>query len=181
MSAPSGPIQVIPRGLLSLLQLKNLGRLPDVLLGEVRPQFDIGDYWKQAACDFEGLTLLTNGLPAGSAGLNGYTTALQVANDEVAWVDEYTVEVIVPLGAAESCLNVQPAMRIDANSPQGWLGLTDTNLSVTATAARAAQGIITARNFWVPQGAILGYYVGQVNTATNVTFNGRVRWARLQI
>jgi hypothetical protein len=45
---PLAPIQVIPPGLTGYLQLKQLGHLPDVLLGEVRPALEMRDWYFQA-------------------------------------------------------------------------------------------------------------------------------------
>lgn len=42
---PSRPVQGYPVGFLSLLGLKNLGKLPDVLLDEVRPSFDVTGWY----------------------------------------------------------------------------------------------------------------------------------------
>lgn len=57
MSAPSGPIQVIPPGLLGMLQLKNVGQLPDVLQGNVQPVLELRD-WLLHANELYGLASL---------------------------------------------------------------------------------------------------------------------------
>lgn len=44
MSAPSKPVQIIPPGLLGMLQLKNMGRLPDTLMGEYQPTIDMREW-----------------------------------------------------------------------------------------------------------------------------------------
>lgn len=46
--APLGPIQVIPPGLVGLLQLKQFGRLPDQLQGSVQPVLEMRDWYFQA-------------------------------------------------------------------------------------------------------------------------------------
>jgi len=48
MSENTGPIQVIPAGLLGLLDLKNRGIVPDVLMGTVQPIVDMEGFWLRA-------------------------------------------------------------------------------------------------------------------------------------
>lgn len=48
MSAPSKPVQIIPPGLLGFLGVKNMGQLPDTLLGEYSPSIETGE-WLMAA------------------------------------------------------------------------------------------------------------------------------------
>lgn len=45
------PIQTATAGFLSLLGLKNLGRNPDTILGEVRPAVDMNGWWLRGASE----------------------------------------------------------------------------------------------------------------------------------
>lgn len=66
---PSRPIQGFPSGLLSLLGLKNLGKLPDTLLDDVRATFELAPWYVRglrAPVYGGGTTVATGGLQVAS-------------------------------------------------------------------------------------------------------------------
>lgn len=174
MGAPLGPIQVLPRGLTGLLQLKTLGRVPDELAGFVQPAMDIGAYYLAAAALVDVVIHGIN-IGPGAAGPSPFSPGnIVVPNDEVWYVHQYSVEVLLPVGAAEAARNVQPIMYLTSVGTIRWVGLTEQSITVTGNAAAARGGVITARDFWAPPGAQLGFYSGGTESASTIAFNGQV-------
>lgn len=157
MSAPSGPIQVIPAGFLGLLQLKNLGRLPDTLMGSVQPTVDMLEMWLRAT--------LTAGLPSGTHALAGpafagYTpftgVAIIVPDSEWWYVESFSVRTDT-IGAGETIQGLAPAIQWNVGGGVKYATLGPLTALVTGTAA-GTQAISTSKPFWAPPGAQLGFW-----------------------
>ena len=170
MSENSGPIQTTPRGLLGLLQLKNLGRNPDLLIGNVQPTVEMTPWWLSAIADVDPV-IHTAAFATQSHLVNGPVVNLGPKGGESWYVHEYTLEVLTGVGATEEAINCAPVMFLTGTGVIRWQGLTEDSISVTSTATAEGGGIITARNFWVPPGAGLGFYCGRITSAGVVTFN----------
>jgi len=72
---PSKPIQGYPLGFLSLLGLKNLGKLPDTLIDEVRGTFDLQEWYLRGAKEVV--------VPAVTVAATGGTQSIAVAGSLV--------------------------------------------------------------------------------------------------
>jgi len=174
MSADSGPIQTIPRGLLGLLNLKNVGRLPDVLHGTVQPTIDLTAWWMNALAELD-TNIHSNVLSSmGHTMMNFAVNPLVVPNNEVWWVNTYSVEVQLAAGAAELAENIAPLLLINTAGVPRWISLTDTSLTVRGDAAGVAGGVISARGFLAPPGSQLGFYIGRLATAGVGSFFAQV-------
>lgn len=177
----TGPIQTLPRGLLSLMQLKNLGRNPRDVEDWVQPVIPVDDYWKQGLLttdpDTHSTTPLNN-----AAGSFGFSTGqLIVPEDECWWVEWFSLEVTVAAGAAERIQDAQPLLFLKRSATVRYTVLTETRVTVNGTAGNGATAAIVAKNFWAPPGSEFGYYVGLVTTAGTPNVAGTFRYARLQV
>lgn len=140
---PWRPIQTAAPGLLSLLQLKNLGKNPDVLLEEVRPTLEMVPWW-----------LRGDSIPVYEAAISAATSellspaVLATAQNEWLYIHSLT-------GWWTAVTNPSPAgsgvelriTEVGSGNPiyRGpWVPGADINTIGSATA--------TLRDFWVPPG-----------------------------
>lgn len=181
MSLPSGPIQSLPNGLLGLLQLKNMGNLPDVLLGNVQPIIDMVPFWLrgQTITDpvVHGL-----GLPTGTTGLQSFSpNPILVPEGQMWWVRRYTVQAVVPVGATERIDNLTPTLTVQRVGVVLWQALTERPVSVLGNAASTVAAAVGCGDFWASPGSEIGFYVGDVTTGSNVVVNGQVWYTPVPI
>jgi len=177
MSAPSGPIQNIPPGLLGLLNLKNTGRLPDVLNGTVQPTVDLQDWWLRSVA----IQLVATPSRSVAPGVVQDFVPFVAPNDitvpgnEWWWVQGYTLQF---LGNASTISYACPAVRyVGGVSPYFRLGV-----GITRSLIAGQSELVTAERFWLPPGSSLGFYldiVGAGGTA-DVTCRG-LAFSRLQV
>lgn len=174
MAANSGPIQNIPRGLLGLLQLKNLGKNPDVLIGNVQPTLDMLGFWlaNDARPD---TTQYTGTQVTGNSIISGPTVNLSVPQEETWFVHQFSLQ--IACGAADTVSNAVPIMYLTGTGVIRWQGMTEAALNI---AAGGRGGVITARNFWAPPGAGFGWYLGQVTAAVQATLEIQVHRTAMQ-
>jgi len=178
MSANSGPIQPIPPGFLSLLQLKNLGRLPDVLIGQVAPSIDMEDWWLRATAQMEASASVTTA--SGGAQVLSYTVPVVVPDDEAWWVESLMVDVFVPAAAGNLIESVAPIIIYNRNAPLQY-GFLSSSVNVTGVAGSTNHNLVGSRGFWLPPSSELGIYCGRAVTATTITFTQYLRVARLTV
>jgi len=102
MSAPSGPVQVIPPGFLGLLNLKNQGRIPDVLQGNFQPTLDMLEWLL-----FANREILRSEASIGATASSSFfhmtsNGPLRIPEHEVWYVWDINVELSIPAGGASS-------------------------------------------------------------------------------
>lgn len=176
-----GPIQVIPQGLLGLVDLKT-SLLPDVLKLDVQPQFDVLDFWLRAQANVDTATH-SIALPTGLQGtFVGFTTGpILVPENETWFVHEYSADCNLNAGAADLVSFWQLAMRYSQTAPNArWAAMTP-GLAQPGSAAGETR-LQTAFKFWAPPGSQLGLYISNIVLAAgNVTFRGYFRITRCRI
>lgn len=145
-------LQIIPRGLLGFLGLKNGGRNPSRLAEFVQPTFELFNYY------FETNSLNYQLGPVAGAGVgDGDFSAVSpaVAQDECRYVSRYTVRALVPAGTTWS---VAPAIQVRTN-PAGARSSYLVGPPVRHTGG-AAQELVMApadRPFWMPPDSLFGF------------------------
>jgi len=169
------PIQTIPMGLLSLLQLKQQGQNPDTLSEVVNPVVDLLQFWLQYQ-SIDITTALFGGqvsrtVPTAGTGIYGYNAPgpATVPPNQLWWIEHYTVE--ANLLAAEY-IRLAPMITAPSVGLQAQQIGTDVNDAVTA---RARSVSAHAHNFWVRGGAGLGFQVFDSLTAANITVTGAIK------
>jgi len=176
----SGPLQVIPAGLLGFLQLKNAGQNPRDLVDSVQPTFDLwrhylasyGEIWNQAS------TFIQAG-PVGAVGFGAFNTLPIVVPTQQWWyVHSYNVRVVV---AAGDTYRYQCAYRTNQLST-AHVEIADSGNVVTADAATWDPNK-TFRDFLVPPGTEFGIWATllTVSGANSGTFIPTLRFTRLPI
>lgn len=150
---PSGPIQVPVPGLLGLLQLKNAGANPAVMLDEVQPGFDMLQFWLQ---NNQETTTFVPGVPFGPGGR--FQPAFGPF-DEPRWIHNFSV--LAPLGAGDDISNFGLTY-----ITQRVVGVSDgihhfiengtQNFGSGALVGPNAALMIGVQRFWLSQGDSLG-------------------------
>lgn len=176
------PIQLIPPGLLGLLQLKQEGRgiveLPDVLQGVL----ELRDWILQARAVWSGdeHSIVLNA--AGRDTFETFTNPFGPSNSEWRYVHEYTIIATpVPAGGTAEIASFAPMMvaqnigtlrPVCVGQPFVW--------GTGAPQLVQSQVIVSARNFFMPAGAVLGFAYGIVLTgAGTVDVSAFVRYTPL--
>lgn len=158
----SGPIQVIPQGLLGLLQLKQQGMNPSQLADYVTPQIDLFPLWIQRQT--QGLVQSgdTQALATGAVGPQPFSTSVPATQ---AWFIEHMC-ISAIMGAADTC-RIAPAVR--DGGPAGTTYCVDRDWADTIT-ARARQLRTATNNFWVGPNQTFSMVVFDILAGTTITF-----------
>jgi len=169
MSSQWGPIQVIPGGLLGLLNIKNRGKNPDTLDSNVVPTIDLTSWWFEARA--EDIGTFTRTPVTGNNGFASWSTPVIVPNGQAWWVLEYTVRT-TDMGVGDSGQFGCGWQQIATQQRYAVGPLSDINSGV---------GICVgfARGFYVPAGAELLWWTNDVINATAYNPIGTARIVRL--
>lgn len=177
----SGPIQVLPRGLLSLLQLKQMGKSPSQLAEVVAPTLDIMEFYRQGLFVDQ-----RNFLPSGSATLlfnarnfngpftNG-TETLTAPNNETWYVERFSAIGNIP--AADTC---RIALAI-ASVPAVTVLPVSEDVTDVLNARNRTFSICARSPFWLPPGWQIGAVVMDVLTGTNISLIASMRAIRIPL
>lgn len=172
----SGPIQVIPPGLLGMLQLKNFGKLPSEMPEVLQPVLELRDWMLQANSRVIGPYTTT--WANNQTGFANFPTPslLIVPPSEWWYVHQLTVYVSLPLGT---------------DSAQYWPGMALTNAGQIISLGRSSTETVVAgpnrflytftEPFFAPPSAQLGALIGQATTATTLAASATVRLTSLPV
>jgi len=169
-----GPIQTIPKGLLSLLNLKQMGQNPGNLLGDVYPTLDLRDqYMQYLAVNQTALIggVATMNLATASPGIRNFTTGNPVVPNGQTWyVFDYTV--FGSLLPAET-LSLVPIFQ-EPGTGGGEYAVGPPSVDVITARAR---GFCTKADkpFWLAPGTNLAIHVLDDLTAATITINACYR------
>lgn len=158
----SRPIQGRAPGYLGLLELKNLGKLPEEALETVQPVIDMNGYYLRGSAQWYQTALSRTDGPATYNSFGPFTGNPLVVPDGQWWWIEYMAVRFFAAGAGATLEQGAVAM-------QGPGGINPFTLwdPVSVTAART--GVVSvARDFWAPAGSRLGVWLGVVGVA-NIT------------
>jgi len=164
---PVGPVQVLPPGLINLLQLKVGGYVPDALRQDIQPTIDLEAWWLRAARKvLPGA--YTNGVAAAAVDdqVGIFTTGLvSIRPGDKAWWYVHRASV---LGLANGgAVTVQ---QLCVRTPGGTSAFANDALLMYGdflpTQANGTYHLHTAGGFWMPPGSSLGMYVGTIAAGT---------------
>lgn len=178
----SKPIQLIPPGLLGLLQLKQGGRNPNELLETVQATIDLRDWYFQSRT--VDATTLIGGNPSIALTVPGNfvftANPATVPNGQFWYVFDYTIDALI--ATAADSLRIAPCWIANNNvAPvQRYLLGPDANDIVSARANRHLMAKAD-HGFWLPPGAALGVEAFDVLTGTSITVTAHVRAVPLSI
>lgn len=172
-----GPIQVIPAGLLGLLQLKNIGKNPNLMQDEVSPGIDLGKWWLETLAA-EATETYTSTYIGGTngPGMNGVGNTLISPDTEWWWVKNYTVETAAV--AAGTNIRFKPAYLSPRFGVFRPYLLNDDAVTASVVGERVICG---ARDFWMPPGAQLGTWVEFISGTSNLVLNAHITYTALPI
>lgn len=145
-----------PRGLASLLNLKEGGRTPGLLSEEISGVLDLTTAYLLTLLEYEASNL-SQAAPV--VGLNDWSPQFTVPTGQLWYVWGYTVAAAPGAGAA---------IDLAACAKFGGNNLT-VALTEYANAAAAQEVRRSARDFWLPPGSVLGFLVRSVTAAPTVT------------
>lgn len=170
-----GPIQIVPPGLLGLLQLKADGRSVSKLGDACIPSLDMLGFWLRAKMEGTFSSSIDNPAAAIYQVFRPFTTLPIVVPDGQWWyVHDYGVKFIAGAGVtATSCM---PASSVGAAGTADYVPVSDLAVDINANGK-----MLRAGNFWLQPGARLGYYVDTV--AGGATFQAiltALRFTRCQ-
>lgn len=161
---PVGPVQVLPPGLLNMLQLKSSGYNPDALKQDIQPTIDMTDWWLRATRKNWGPdnTVLQ---AAGSVG--GILVPLgpgliQAKPGPTAWWYVHRATIKCSAITAETS-----QLQFGIIEPGGAQGSTANDTFHTLGEFRPSLAadqawIFNQQDFWLPPGSSFGMYVGAV-------------------
>lgn len=182
MGAPLGPIQTLPAGLTSLLNLKTLGRVPDELAGFYQPTIEAMELLMNYRCRtnegvVHGRTLIT--------GENSFRTfspnTIDVPDSEWWFFHEYGVSAVMTAVAGQSINGLAPMIQYNINGTLDWVVLQVPGPLINSSAAQSVQTACVARNFWARPGSRLGLFLGEITSAAGVSFGARYRATKIPI
>lgn len=173
-----GPVQVIPQGLLGLLQLKQTGASPGHLSDVIDPIIELRD-WLMFSRELSEVGLGFGGaivsVATASPGFKAFVPNIVVPNGQAWYVTRFCVD--GALLAAES-IRLVPAFTEPGTGSVFSLGA-DYNDVITA---RARQFAVTyGTPFWLRPGDNLGVWVFDDVTAASIAILGHVRACVLPI
>jgi len=159
VSLPARPIQPPPQGLLSLLQVKNMGVNPDTLNGSVQPVLDLMPLYLLG--QVQGLNgyarPIAAATPSSFAALQLGGVDLMVPAGQQWWVDNYSMSAATGAGATVTGLRL---------AYQNFNGMTFVMDSPEVTLAALSNRLLRAGGFWLPPGSVIGFYWDAVTTLT---------------
>ncbi len=184
MSLPSGPIQTLAPGLLSVLQLKNTGRLPSVLLGDVSPSIDMLDFYLRSLGVANANAAHTRTQVTASGNFYQFNAggkgSIVVPQTEWWWVEHYSVTAVMSAVAGQAVEGLTPALAFNTSSSLEYAGVGRECRSAISNATAANAILVSSdKPFWAPPGSILGYFVGSVISAAGISLQGRYRATKL--
>lgn len=172
----SGPIQVIPPGLLGFLNLKSQGQNPSMLGDTYEPVVQMFEWLLMAnwtSIQFAGL------ITAGTTGFYTATPTPTIVPDREWWYVHDSTASIGPLGVGETA-QASIAIRISQNAPLSNHILTFGNGQYgNGGTAGTTLALPQAHGFWANPGALVGIDVSIADVTVNKAFNQTVRYTRL--
>ncbi len=173
---PSGPIQLIPPGLLGLLQIKSpAGQNPNVLNADVQPTLEMLDLYLRTNQEVWGSNSgVTVAVSAPATVVQFSPNAIVVPAQEWWYVHHYSVSALPGAGGfviaprLGMLLNRTGTIRYIVLGPESYIpggGITSTTGAM----------MFSAKGFWMPPGSELGMYISDVQVAdVDLTVRGLV-------
>lgn len=173
----SGPIQIIPPGLMGFLQLKNAGRNPTDLVESISPTFDMLRWYMEARFTSQTLPGTVTTVQSGTFQTSIVPTVVPA---EEQW---YVIDACIRGGliVAGDQLDVSVAYRVGNTAPLTNHIFTKGERKQADGAAAGVSVYASASDFFLPPGAVLGGYFGIVTVASTTGFDVNVRYVALPL
>lgn len=164
----SGPIQVIPPGLLGFFQLKNMGRNPSDLVDSVQPSLEMFDWYMQARAEYVGLGN-TGGVPNATTQFRALAPAVFVPDGEFWYIVTATLisSVLVAGDSYIACIAMRDPTSGFIHVPRAQQGITMSD----AIAGANTQGLCSAQDWFAPSGVEIGVFLSRNLTAATITYS----------
>lgn len=175
----SGPVQVIPAGLLGFFQLKSLGRNPADLAEAYQPIVEMRDWlFVTQSVDFGPGPLAAVTVLGGVQGGQRFTAnPIQTPSNEWWYVHNYTIRSAALVAGDTS--NIAPLLFTPITGVINTYLLTS-NAGVALTGPNRTQGV-SAQGFWMPPLSELGFLIYENTSAAGIAYTGTARITRLPI
>lgn len=169
---PSGPIQVIPPGLLGLLQLKSpSGVNPHLLNNDVQPNIDMLEWWLRANRQ---VWSLNSGITLAAGTYNTFSglspNSIIVPQSQWWYVHSATMTFTVAAGGTMVMANL--AMLFNQTGTLRWRTVGQPPRPGVFTPAEGEQAF-RVEDLWMPPGSSLGVNVGIITGAGGVAVDLR--------
>jgi len=161
---PVGPVQVLPPGLTSLLQIKSGGTNPDAMRQDIQPGFDLEAWWLRATRkripDLYERTFATGAYGKGVVMVDTATGLKFVSPGPQAWwyVHNATVRVIMDAATVATWAQLS-IVELGGPSFSETYSLVGNLIPSIAADDRAP---LSANGFWMPPGSFLGVWMDDV-------------------
>jgi hypothetical protein len=153
-----GDIQVIPPGLLGLLNIKNHGQLPNRLLAQVQPGIDLEAWWLRANLQLGSVSSDSKAIGSYNdfASFTAGAGAIVVPQTQWWYVEWYSATFVT----VNSATGIDLALRFQSLGTPQWtpLGAIDPQAAIINN----ARYNLVAKGIWCPPGSELGYCVSSV-------------------
>lgn len=180
MAESRGPIQLIPPGLLGLLQLKADGRTVPYLEDTCSPILSMEDWWlRAAAVDWTLSTTDTEGASTPNGFLAFATNGVTVPVGEWWFVHEYCVTFF--LNAAEVVTGPRLAWSSIGSGASARFTVLPDGLESLANLTGAVARSAAAFRFWVPPGSRIGYFAGTITNGLNQVRLNQLRYTPCRV
>jgi hypothetical protein len=168
-----GPIQRIAQGLLGFFQLKDQGN-PAVLSDLLQGTLELRDWYFETSTTVPAVSTVS--IPANSSGWFAFTTnPLVVPQNEIWWVSNFTVYCALPL--ATDHIRMCPGFRDTVSSADFALS----QMQVSDLAGQNSALTVPSTGFFLMPGQLLGVFIGNSQTVTNITVIGALRFIRIPV
>lgn len=177
----SGEIQLIPPGLLGLMGVKNFGNNPSRLAEAYAPVLPMIPWAFHAKTEWQ-----TGGTANQAAQLVGFVDfstqigATWAVPSNEWWYVEYMEVTMTGGAAADVCTGLVPAFQMKGTGGINFETALVPPTNFTNTGTIANRYFSSARDFWLPPGAILGCLLNRVFAAVGAISSG-IQFTRLPI
>lgn len=176
----SGPIQLLPQGLLGLLQLKNVGHNPRELNDSVQPTLDLWRIYLQADSE----ALFTANIPITAVGgAFPVVPDAQVPNDEIWAVHHFSASTFGVLAAGQE-LSFMTMVEYGITAGGGGIGVATgepSRVFVAGEAGHCVSGIPGGYILMPPASQMIVWTNHLALAAGTINANIRARFTRLKI
>lgn len=181
---PLGPVQIIPPGLLGFLQLKNMGKNPQLIPDSYQPTIEMRDWLFLARYEEVSVTI-TGGISVGYTEFNGGDIGVYsgvVPDNEAWWLVGITARTR-PMIATESCqMEIAWSQKNGALSSQRPISIGPTSPRVVGQAPlNQTRAICSAGQLFLPPGAWLGIYALENVALSAMSISADLRMVRLRL
>lgn len=176
---PYGPVQVIPPGIVDLLQLKGLGESPGLVTDTFVPTIETRD-WLMEPTALIGTSTNVD-LAAGTVGFADLPN-LAATNFNAIWLQHFSIQCMTLAGAGLPATdNCEFACAMRGPAVANGFVVFGERSGLVQGAAPGRFGSAWSQNFWLPPSHQLGVMVFRLEAAASIRFVGTVRRTSMKV